>query len=289
MENEETLMKNALEEIRKLIEIMRRLRAPGGCPWDRKQTFDSLCPHIVEEAYETVDAIRHRAEEGGMEHVVEECGDLLLQVIFLGTVAEEEGSFTIGDIAHGITGKLIRRHPHIFAPGNNSSAGTAGEALANWEKVKQQERASGKKDTSVLSGVPSSLPPMLKAYRIQEKAAGVGFDWKKGDERPVFDKIREEIAEVEEAYTEKDKKELAGEIGDLLFAIIKLSRRCGIDPEAALEMTNTKFDSRFRFVEKKVEESGGKWESFSLSDLENFWKQAKTASLCYSMFRHSDK
>ncbi len=257
----------------RLVQIMKQLRAPGGCPWDRQQTYQSLCPHIVEEAYELVDAI----EGGDMAHLVEECGDLLLQVVFLGTIAEERRDFAIRDMADGICEKLIRRHPHIFG---DAQAKDAEAVLNNWEKIKKQERAQRppQEDRSVLSGVPRGLPAAVKAYRIQGKAASVGFDWPKGDQSPVLEKISEELSEVRQAM-ESGGEALAGEIGDLLFAVINLARRMGIDPEGALARTNEKFSRRFRFIENAVEKSGRDWDDYSLEDLDDFWNQAKGQQL----------
>lgn len=265
-------MEDTLKCFKKLIDVMKQLRAPGGCPWDRKQTYDSLCPHIVEEAYELVDAIERRNESGALKHVVEECGDLLLQVIFIGTIAEERKDFSIADIPEAISAKLIRRHPHIFG---SAKAPTPEQALANWEAIKRQEREDQKVDTSVLSGVPRSMPPLVKAYRIQQKAASVGFDWEKHDQSGIIAKINEEFGEVKEAISGGDKEEITSEIGDLLFAVINLSRRLDIDPSEAISKTNAKFDRRFRSIEKDVDSQGKKWTDFSLDELEALWQKAK--------------
>lgn len=260
-----------------LVEVMKRLRSPGGCPWDRKQTYETLCPHIVEEAYELVDAIERRGEDRGIEHVLEECGDLLLQVVFIGTIAEEQGDFSVSAISDVLSRKLIRRHPHVFG---DTVAADADAVLENWEKIKREERAEQpQKDTSVLSGVPRSLPATVKAYRIQQKAAMVGFDWEKDSQQPVIDKISEELREVCDVIDSDDKEAVTGEIGDLLFAVINLSRRLGIDPDVALSRTNAKFENRFRFVEKNVEENGGDWSKFTLEELDSYWNQAKNAAL----------
>ncbi len=261
----------------KLVEIMKKLRAPGGCPWDRKQTYETLCPHIVEEAYELVDAIERRGEDRSMAHVLEECGDLLLQVVFVGAIAEELGDFNISDIPEVLSQKLIRRHPHVFG---DVVAEDADKVLENWEKIKRQERAGQPaEDRSVLSGVPRNLPATVKAYRIQQKAAMVGFDWEKGDQAPVLDKIAEELEEVREVVSDEKKDALTGEIGDLLFAVVNLSRRMGIDPDVALSRTNSKFERRFRYVEKQVEAEGGDWSKFTLDQLDSYWNQAKKSSL----------
>ncbi len=259
----------------RLVKIMKQLRAPGGCPWDQKQTYESLCPHIVEEAYELVDAIESNRS---MDHLIEECGDLLLQVVFIGTIAEEKGDFRIGDIADQICEKLIRRHPHIFG---DVEANDAETVLHNWEKIKMQERARRpqEEDRSILSGVPKGLPATVKAYRIQGKAASVGFDWERGDQGPVLEKIGEELAEVRQAMDRGDPDALSSEIGDLVFAVINLARRMGIDPDGALSKTNEKFSRRFRYIEKAVEKSGKDWDDFSLEELDAFWNQAKQERL----------
>jgi MazG family protein len=265
-------------QFNRLISIMKRLRAPDGCPWDRKQTWKSLCPHIVEEAFELIDAIQNCTSPAGRQHVLEECGDLLLQVIFVGTIAEEQGAFDIEQIPQAISDKLVRRHPHIF--GGSERTQDADQAYRGWEEIKRRERASHHEDTSVLAGVPRSLPAVVKAYRIQQKAASVGFDWQKDSQEPVMEKIREELGEVRQAMEEPSLQgELAGEIGDLLFAVVNLARRCNIDPESALALTNSKFDRRFRFVEEQVEKSGRDWQGLSLDELESFWNRAKRAGL----------
>ena len=268
-------MEETLNRFKELIDVMKKLRAPGGCPWDRAQTYDSLRPHIVEEAYELADAIERRGE-GSMEHVIEECGDLLLQVVFIGTIAEENGDFSIGDIPKSISSKLIRRHPHIFG---GAEAMTPEQALANWEEIKRLERKGRKTDTSVLSGVPRSMPPFVKAYRMQQKAASVGFDWECGSQDSILDKIEEEVSEVREAVKSGDKEEIAAEIGDLLFAAVNLSRRLGIDPSDAVSKTNAKFDRRFRFIESEIFANGKKWDDVSLGDLEELWDKAKRKGL----------
>ena len=260
-----------------LIETMKKLRSPDGCPWDRKQDYESLRPHIIEEAYELVDAIERRETERNMKHVLEECGDLLLQVIFIGTIAEEKGDFSIDDIPRVITEKLIRRHPHIFGP---PPAEAHEGAPTSWEEIKRQERqAAQTRDVSVLTGVPRRLPALTKACRIQEKAAGVGFDWPQGEQTPVVEKIKEELVKVCEVLDADKKQELTGEIGDLLFAVVNLSRRCGIDPDLALSRTNAKFERRFRYIETQIEQDGKKWNDLSLNDLIYLWNQAKKASL----------
>ena len=270
-------MEEDLSAFSKLSSIMKKLRAPDGCPWDRKQTYQSLCPHIIEEAYELTDAIQNCESAGTMKHVLEECGDLLLQVIFIGTIAEEKGDFSLAQIPEIISEKLIRRHPHIFSgvPVKDSD-----QAYFGWEEIKRQERASQKEDTSVLAGVPKSLPSVVKAYRIQQKAASIGFDWQKDDQTPVMNKIKEEFDEVREVLQESgSQKRLEEEIGDLLFAVVNLARRCDIDPESALASANRKFERRFRFIEAQVSKNKKGWRNSSLDDLESFWNQAKKSGL----------
>ncbi|MCL2768196.1 MAG: nucleoside triphosphate pyrophosphohydrolase, partial [Synergistaceae bacterium] len=211
---------SAFEE---LVGIMEKLRGEGGCPWDRKQSFESLRTYIIEEAYELVEAITNRAPDS----IKEESGDLLLQIVFLSSIAKGKCYFDINDVINGICDKLIRRHPHVFS---DESAADSDEVLRNWERIKLEEKASDAKNSpesenkSILSGVPSGLPALLKAYRIQEKAAHVGFDWEKGNIAPIIDKIYEEIKEVEGAAEEKDVIRIEDEIGDLLFAGVNLAR-----------------------------------------------------------------
>ncbi len=261
-----------------LIGVIRRLRAPDGCPWDRAQTFETLCQHIVEEAYELVEAIESSDSASGIQHIVEECGDLLLQPLFIAIIAEESGKFDINAVAGAITEKLKRRHPHIFLHKTQSDDRASDCDSPDWEAIKRQEKEiRNEVDKSVLSGVPRSLPPVIKAQRLQGKAAGVGFDWAQGDQEPLFAKIREELDEIKEAM-QGSPDELKGEVGDLLFAVVNLSRRLGIDPNQALMMTNRKFERRFRRVEELVE-IRGTWKESNLSDLIAFWNQAKKESL----------
>lgn len=252
--------------------IMRRLRAPEGCPWDREQTYDSLRPYIIEEAYELVDAI----DSGDRTLMAEEAGDLLLQVVFVGIIAEEKGDFDLADVIKAISSKLIRRHPHVFGA---LSLENSAQVLKNWEKIKLLEKKDKKGPKGVLSGVPKALPPLLKAFRIQEKAASVGFDWPQGDQKPVFDKIKEESAEVLDAMEQGDRDSLSSEIGDLLFSVVNLARRLGIDPGSALEKSNRSFMTRFDYIEKSLKEQGKEWDETALSDLDRLWNQAKKSMM----------
>ena len=258
----------------KLVDIMERLRGEGGCPWDRKQSFETLRTYIIEEAYELVEAITN----GTTENIKEESGDLLLQIVFLASIAKEKCFYDIDDVIDCLCDKLIRRHPHVFA---DESAADSDEVLRNWERIKLEEKAADKdnssesKGNSILSGVPRGLPALLKAYRIQEKAAHVGFDWEKGDTAPIFDKIQEEIEEVKAAAESKDTVCIEEEIGDLLFAGVNLARHLGANPDAALGRANAKFMLRFSEIEKLVRQSSRDWADFSLDELDGMWNTAK--------------
>lgn len=266
-------MEQYLKDFCELNTIMKRLRSPDGCPWDRAQDMTTLCPHIIEEAYELVDAIDSPERPDKLGHIIDECGDLLLQCVFISAIAEESGQFDIGTVSRCIAEKLIRRHPSIF-----KNAGDPSHSADDWETIKRREKEQRlESDRSVLSGIPRKLPPAIKAFRLQGKAAGVGFDWPSDTQKHAIAKIQEELDEVQDAFG-KDADALTGEVGDLLFAVINLSRRLGIDPNLALTKTNEKFENRFRFVEKKVE-SGGGWKKYSLEELEQFWNEAKKASL----------
>lgn len=251
-----------------LLEVMKRLRAPGGCPWDREQTLPDLRTYIVEEAYELVEAI----SGGRAEDIMEECGDLLLQVVFVASVAEEEGLFSMKDVLTGLTEKLVRRHPHVFA---GRDAATSAEVLRNWEEIKTGEKAKKKKDLSLLGGVPKGLPPLAKAGRIQSKAAHVGFDWKKGELSPLYGKVEEELEEVRQAAERGRKEDLEEEMGDLFFASVNLARHLGVNPEAALARANGKFDQRFRRVEEYIAADERPWSSYSTDELDTLWNRAK--------------
>jgi len=253
-----------------LVQIMRRLRAPGGCPWDREQTLEKLRTYIIEEAYELVDAIT----DNDMDEVVEESGDLLLQPVFVATIGEEKGLFSLEDIIVSLKEKLIRRHPHVFA---DTRIGSSDDVLKNWEKIKSAEKKKDDKhkDKSVLSGVPKSLPVLIKAYRMQEKAANVGFDWPENDTDSVFGKVDEEIGELKEALYNGTSTEQEDEMGDLFFALVNLARHLGINPDISLQKACRKFRNRFVMVEKKVASSGRTWDSFSLDDLDRFWEISK--------------
>jgi ATP diphosphatase len=264
-------------DIRRLIEIMAALRDPvRGCPWDQEQTFASIAPFTIEEAYEVADAI----ERGGVEDLREELGDLLLQVVFHARMAEEAGLFDFGGVVEVIAAKLIRRHPHVFG---DATAASSGDVKALWGRIKADEkrakRASSAKgapapsNPGALDGVPLALPALSRALKLQEKAGKVGFDW--NDARAVLDKIREEVAEVEAEIAAGSAEALSGEVGDLLFAVANLARHLKVDPEAALRSANWKFERRFAHIESRLAARGLTAEGASLEDMEQLWAEAK--------------
>jgi tetrapyrrole methylase family protein/MazG family protein len=254
-----------LQRFEKLIEIMDRLRDPGGCPWDREQTYETLRSYLLEECYEVADAIDRR----NMDDLREELGDLLFQIVFLSRIAKEEGHFESEDVVRGIAEKMIRRHPHVFS---DVSAETSEEVLRNWEEIKRQEK-EGKADSSLLAGVPRALPALLKAHRLGTKAARVGFDWEAPAD--VLEKIDEELGELREAVAGGDRVAARAELGDLLFSVVMLARHMDIDPEGALESTNLKFTDRFTWIEEKLRSSGEKVEDAGLERLEQLWREIK--------------
>ena len=251
-----------------IVEIIERLRAPGGCPWDRKQTMESLRSCITEEAYELADAITRRDMAG----VKEEAGDLLLQVVFIASLAREAGAFDMRDVVRGICDKLIRRHPHVFG---TEEARDSDAVLRNWERIKAEERQEKHQDLSILAGVPEGLPPLLKASRLQGKAAHVGFDWPDGDAAPLFAKLDEELDELWEAASRGDARDVEEELGDVLFMTVNLARRLKVDPDAALSRVCTKFKDRFQLMERMAAEEGRTMSDHSLEELDALWDRAK--------------
>ena len=256
-------MKRSFDE---LVQLMTKLRGPDGCPWDRKQTLPSLKPFVIEESYEVVDAI----DRDDRLDLCEELGDFLLQAVFIAEVTREEGSFDIGDAVTAIYEKLVRRHPHVFG---DVEARDAEQVLVNWEKLKNEERKAENK--SVLAGVPQSLPALLKASRLTEKAARVGFDWRRTSD--VFDKLSEEIGELHEAIDSGDESRVQDEIGDLLFTIANIARKLNVNAEEALQSTNRKFRRRFEWMEASVRESGRNLDQLSLEQMDALWDAAKAA------------
>ena len=265
-------------KLERLIDIMRTLRGPGGCPWDREQTLGSLRPFVLEETYEVLEAI----ESGTPADLCEELGDFLFEAVFLSQISQEQGDFSIGDAIDAISDKLIRRHPHVFAREADSPELTSGEVIEKWETLKARERATNgtsPKRKTTLSGVPATLPSLLRAYEISARAAAVGFDWvTPGD---VVTKIEEEVAELRHEVAAGATGHLSRaeeEMGDLLFSIVNLSRKLGIEPEAALRRANHKFTTRFEAMEGSVVDSGRSLSDLTLNELENEWQSAKAAT-----------
>jgi len=256
---------NDFSGVRRLYEIMKRLRAPGGCPWDREQTMQTLKPCLLEETYELLEAM----EGDDLALHVEELGDVLLQVVFQCAIREEEGRFTLDDVAATLVEKLVRRHPHVFG---DAQAATSGQVLRNWEAIKQTE--SGKPpDRSAIDGVPAALPALLKAQRIQAKASRVGFDWK--DASGSVEKIDEELGELKQAIASGSPEQVAGEMGDLLFSLVNTCRFLEVDAEGALEGTTRKFARRFREVERRIREQGRSLKACTLAELDAVWDEVK--------------
>jgi XTP/dITP diphosphohydrolase len=250
-----------LEEFRRLLDIIEELRVK--CPWDMKQTNESLRKLTIEETYELADAIIEGNESG----IRDELGDLMLHIVFYAIIGKEKGTFTIADVLKGINDKLVYRHPHVFG---DVSVANAGEVEENWEKLKMKENHSYK---PVLSGVPSSLPATVKANRIQEKVRGVGFDWEKREQ--IWDKVLEEITELKEEVKNGNTDSIESELGDVFFSLINASRLYNIDPEAALEKTNRKFIKRFNYLEKQTLEKGKSLHDMTLDEMNVIWEEAK--------------
>ena len=266
-----------------LVALMRRLRSPEGCPWDREQTYSTLAPMLLEEAYEAFEAVEE-AREGRPANLCEELGDLLFQIVFYAQVAAERGEFTIEDVTGQIHAKMVRRHPHVFG---DVVVRDNEELLRNWEALKAEEkRAAGKadggEDASLLDGVPSKAPALMEAHQLTTKAARVGFDWRDVDE--IFDKLQEEVEELREAIraSKGESAESASadrrvreEVGDLLFAVTNIARRLDAEPESALKLTNRKFRRRFRHIERGLKERGRPLGEASLEEMEELWQEAK--------------
>ncbi len=260
-------------DIARLIEIMAALRTPGsGCPWDLEQTFATVAPYTLEEAYEVADAVAR----GNLKDLKDELGDLLLQVVFHARMAQElpkeQGAFDFGDVVEAITTKLIRRHPHVFA---DAQGHTAQSVKGLWERIKAEEKAERGEaaETGALAGVPVALPALTRAIKLQEKAGRVGFDW--NDARAVLAKIREEADEIEAELDKRDKA--AAETGDLLFAVVNLARHLGADPEAILRATNLKFERRFASIERALAARGKAPKDATLEEMDALWDAAKAA------------
>ncbi|HUO66357.1 MAG TPA: nucleoside triphosphate pyrophosphohydrolase [Gammaproteobacteria bacterium] len=268
-------------DIQKLLEIMARLRAPdGGCPWDLEQTFATIAPYTIEEAYEVADAI----ERGALDDLRGELGDLLFQVVFHARMAEEAGAFDFGDVVAGIAEKLERRHPHVF--GERRELGVA-EQSRLWEEIKRDERerrrtgdpaspGSNEAPSSVLADVPVGLPGLSRAAKLGKRAATVGFDWP--DVAGVRAKLSEELGELDAALAGAERAEVAAEIGDLLFTVANLCRHLDLDAEACVRGANARFEKRFAHVERRVRAAGGEWSAHDPLELDRFWREAKSAT-----------
>jgi MazG family protein len=260
-------MSTAGPKFQHLVEIMARLRSPGGCPWDREQTFESIKPYTLEETYEVLDAIDRK----DWPNLAEELGDFLLQAVFYAQMASENGLFDIENSLDAINQKLIRRHPHVFG---DQSAETSGDVKRIWGEVKAAEKKEqGKAPETLLGGVPRALPALVEAQQIAAKAAGVGFDWENPEQ--VIDKLHEELAEFNEARRNAAPSELEDELGDMLFVIVNLARFVKVDPEQALRRTNAKFRQRFGHIERKLSEQGRTLEQATIDEMEALWQEAK--------------
>lgn len=264
------MSKNLVE----LVNVMSRLRAPGGCPWDREQTYESLAQYLLEETYETYDAIQESTETGDTTNLREELGDVLLQVVFHSVIAEEKGDFTIDDVVEGVTQKLILRHPHVFS---NDKLETADDVLKNWDDLKMAEQKIRGKSAgvagSILDEVPKAFPALIEGNKLAKKVAKVGFDWEETEQ--IFEKIDEEINELKSAIKKKEDVHIQEEIGDLLFAVVNLARKLGVEPENALKKTNYKFRKRFRFIENDLASRNKSLEEVDLEELDRLWNYAK--------------
>ena len=259
-------LRKGTAQMARLLEIMARLRRPGdGCPWDLEQTIDSVKPNLIEEAYEALDAM----ESGNRDHLAEELGDVLLQIVLQSQIASEEGSFTFADVAQGISDKLIRRHPHIFG---DVKVADSKEVLRNWDAIKKTEK---KARISALDGVPKHVPPLHRAYQLQKRAARVNFDW--SDIKDVFVKLDEEIGELKEAVAAGDRRHVLEELGDVLFSAVNIARFVKVDPAYALELTNAKFIRRFSAVEEEIVASGRKMKDCTLAQLDEIWDRIRAA------------
>ena len=259
-------LRQGVAQLERLLKIMARLRRPGdGCPWDLEQTIDTIKPNLIEEAYEALDAM----ESGNRDHLAEELGDLLLQIVFQSQIAAQEGTFNFADVARGISDKLIRRHPHIFG---NVKVADSKEVLKNWDAIKKTEK---KARISALDGVPKHVPPLHRAYQLQKHAARVNFDW--SDIAGVFQKLDEEVGELQDAIARRNRPHIIEEIGDLLFSVVNVARFMKVDPAYALELTNAKFVRRFRLVEDEIVAGGRKMKDCTLAEMDAIWDKIRAA------------
>jgi len=258
-------MSEAAEKFEELLAIMRTLRAPSGCPWDREQTLQSLRRYLIEETYEVLDAL----ERGNWNDLAEELGDLQLQIVFQAHIAADEGLFDISDVLNHINTKLIRRHPHVF---EKESIDTAAGVVTRWEEIKAQEKGT-EASAALLDAVPRHQPAVLEAYEVGKKAAKVGFEWEKFED--LGEKLAEEFNEVAAARDAGDRRQLEDEVGDLLFMAVNVARYLNVHPETALKRTNAKFRARFGYVEQQLGKQGRTFEESSLDEMEALWQRAK--------------
>ncbi len=252
-----------MDEFDRTVEIMRKLRSEQGCPWDRKQTHQTLKSYLIEEAYELMEAI----DENDPEKMKEELGDLLFQIVFHAQLADEKGEFNIRDVLESINQKMVSRHPHVFG---SDRLDTAEQVLKRWDEFKKKE---GKLKDSLLEGVPKAMPSLLRAKKVQERASKVGFDWSEVND--VLEKVKEEFDEFIESLRHGKKEEIEEEIGDLFFSLVNLSRFVKINPEDALQKTTSKFVKRFQYIEEKAKKQGKKLEEMSLEEMDALWEEAK--------------
>lgn len=250
-------------DFQELLKIMEALRSEKGCPWDKEQTRESLKPFIVEEAYELIEAI----DESDPEKIKEELGDLLFQIVFQCQIAKENNEFKVSDVIEKISKKMIARHPHVFGKAGYK---TADEVLLHWE---EQKKLEGKMRESILEGIPKTLPSLLRAHRLQKRAAGVGFDWEKVED--VLKKLDEELKEFKEALKTKRQDEIEDELGDIFFMLVNISRFIGVNPEDALRKTISKFIHRFRYIEMNAAEQGKKLSDMTLNEMDSLWDESK--------------
>ena len=255
-----------MSAIDRLVNIMARLRGPDGCPWDREQTHQSLKPYLIEETYEALDAIDREDDDG----LLDELGDVLLQIVFHAQLAREKARFTLEDVAAATSEKLIRRHPHVFG---STTANTPGQVVENWEAIKSREKREKGRSPSILEGIPRQLPALFRARRVQERAARSGFDWTDTDE--VVDKVREEVDEFLEAWRDADNKGVEEELGDLLFSLVNLARFLKVCPEEALRKTVGKFEDRFRYIERELGKQGKHPQHANLEEMDRLWEASK--------------
>ena len=267
------------DQFDRVVAIMARLRAPGGCPWDQKQTHESLKPYLIEETYEALDTI----DRGDVVKLKEELGDVLLQVLFHSQIATEQGTFTIDEVVQQLGDKLVRRHPHVFeTTATAEPALNSDQVIHRWEDIKRAERKNAGKSESLLQDIPQALPALLRAYQTQVRAARAGFDWPEGPQglTEVFAKLDEEIAELREAIndagaTPAPTEEMAAELGDLFFSLVNLARRLKVNPEESLRQTTNRFTSRFQFIEQQASRSGRAVNDLSLEEMDQYWEEAK--------------